>query len=161
METVIQFDGKAYSRCAWTGGDTPPRRYAAAAYRAIRRAYFRESVGICGGLDLWACAGTSALDRARIFWRAARLDAWATLRDHARRAAELASRAAEAYREGGRHCRRGDDTAGAEAYTAAAADFAAAGLPRKASRAAAWAQRCRNREEFKAIGDYARNYGAE
>jgi hypothetical protein len=44
--------------------------------------FFREQVRECGGLDLWACAGTSALERARIFWNAASLDAWRTFSSH-------------------------------------------------------------------------------
>jgi hypothetical protein len=34
----------------------------------------------CGGLDFWKCAGTSSMERARIFWNRALLDAWATFR---------------------------------------------------------------------------------
>lgn len=85
METVIHANGRTLPRVAWTGGDTPPARLADADYRAVRRAFFRGDVAVCGGLNLWACAGTSALDRARIFWRRARLDAWRTL-ERSRRA---------------------------------------------------------------------------
>lgn len=72
------YSGKHFSRKAWTGGDTPPAKYREACYRAIRSDLFREQVRECGGLDLWVCAGTSALERARIFWNRARLDAWRT-----------------------------------------------------------------------------------
>lgn len=67
-----------YPRHCWTGGDNAPRGYRNATYRALRRAYFREQLADCGGLDLWACAGTSPLDRARIFWNRAGADAWRT-----------------------------------------------------------------------------------
>lgn len=79
METTITANGRIFERVAWTGGDTPPKRYRNRDYRALRRAFFRESVAICGGLNLWECAGTTALDRARIFWNQARLDAWRTV----------------------------------------------------------------------------------
>ena len=67
---------------AWTGGSTPPRGFwqVNSAFRALTRFLYREQVKDCGGLGLWACAGTSSLERARIFWNRARLDAWATLR---------------------------------------------------------------------------------
>src|SRR6266571_2062458 len=80
--TIVAFyapSGRVYSRVAWTGGDTPTsegRRNAD--YRYLRRMFFREQVRECGGLGLWACAGTSALDRARIFWHRATLDACRT-----------------------------------------------------------------------------------
>ena len=67
------------TRRAWTGGRRPPKRFSDARYKAIRRVYFREHVRECGGLNLWACAGTSALERARIFWNRASYDAYATL----------------------------------------------------------------------------------
>ena len=65
-------------RHAWTGGDTPPRRFNHPKYRELRHAYFRDQIADCGGLDLWVCAGTSVLERARIFWVRARGDAWRT-----------------------------------------------------------------------------------
>ena len=71
--------GRVLDRVAWTGGSTPAQGYADANYRHVRRIFFRESLRICGGLDLWACAGTTALERARIFWSQARLDAWRTI----------------------------------------------------------------------------------
>src|SRR5438093_7163350 len=75
--------GRVYSRVAWTGGDTPTSEVRRNAdYRYLRRMFFREQVRECGGLDLWACAGTSALERARIFWNAATLDAWRTFSSH-------------------------------------------------------------------------------
>ena len=69
----------------WTGGTTPSDAdKATPEFRRLRSQLFREEVLRCGGLDLWACAGTSALERARIFWNRARLDAWATIRHHRR-----------------------------------------------------------------------------
>ena len=79
METLITANGRKFERVAWTGGDTPPRRYRNGDYRALRRVFFRECVAICGGLNFWECAGTTALDRARIFWNQSRLDAWRTV----------------------------------------------------------------------------------
>ena len=74
-----------YRRYAWTGGDTPRSNPLPKAKRkafvAIRRDLFREQVAECLGLDFWACSGTSALERARIFWNRATLDAFRTVRD--------------------------------------------------------------------------------
>ena len=71
----------ALLRRAWTGGSSPTKAdKQSPAFRALRREFFREQVADCGGLDLWACAGTSALERARIFWGRATYDAHATLR---------------------------------------------------------------------------------
>jgi hypothetical protein len=69
-------------RIAWTGGSMPTRetRRNDNHFRFLRKMFFCEQVCDCGGLDLWACAGTSALERARIFWRRATADAWATVR---------------------------------------------------------------------------------
>lgn len=68
-------------RRAWTGGTTPDvEDKADLTYRALRSLFFRESLQDCGGLDLWKCAGTSCMERARIFWNRATLDAHATLR---------------------------------------------------------------------------------
>ncbi len=70
-----------FTRKAWTGGSTPPPEIKAdVTFRALRREYFRESLRECGGLDLWKCAGTSSMERARIFWSHAAYDAWATMR---------------------------------------------------------------------------------
>ncbi len=73
-------DGRSYPRWAWTGGDTPERgdRRVRPLYRQLVSAFFRESLRECGGLDLWKCAGTGSLERARIFWNQARLDGWRT-----------------------------------------------------------------------------------
>ena len=73
-----------FNRHAWTGGDVPPKPHErhnlqSVAFKTLRRLMFRELLAICGGLDLWQHAGTSALDRARIFWNQASLDAWRTL----------------------------------------------------------------------------------
>ena len=69
-------------RVAWTGGDAPPPglRRANAKFRAIVSYFFQEQLAECGGLDLWKCAGTTSMERARIFWRHALYDAWATVR---------------------------------------------------------------------------------
>ena len=68
------------SRHCWTGGDTPTKEdKAGRLFRALRRRFFREYVGECGGLDLWKCAGTGSIERARILWNRADLDAWRTL----------------------------------------------------------------------------------
>lgn len=67
---------------AWTGGSWPTEEDKQnPEFRKIRSYLFREQVKECGGLDLWACAGTSALERARIFWNRANADAHATIRD--------------------------------------------------------------------------------
>lgn len=72
----------SFPRVAWTGGDSPSKETIKnKLFRQVRLAYFREDVGECGGLDLWACAGTSALERARIFWGRATADAWAYIRE--------------------------------------------------------------------------------
>lgn len=76
---MIEVNGKQFERRAWTGGDTPPKRYDDPDYRALRKLFFRELLAICGPLDLWKCAGTEALERAGIFWNQASLDAWRTL----------------------------------------------------------------------------------
>lgn len=68
-------------RCAWTGGSVPPEGYNTDLFRVIRRERFREQIADCGGLDLWKCAGTSSMERARIFWQRAKYDAWATIRN--------------------------------------------------------------------------------
>ena len=73
-------DGRIVDRHAWTGGDTPPKRFADARFCEIRRIYFRELVGLSGGLGFWECADTTALERARIFWNQATLNAWRTYR---------------------------------------------------------------------------------
>lgn len=78
METTIKVGRRVYNRHAWTGGNTPPDGFSHPDYRALRKRFFREQIDECGGLNLWECAGTSALDRARIFWNRARLDAWRT-----------------------------------------------------------------------------------
>lgn len=71
-----------FDRIAWTGGSVPTKETRVSTlYRRLRRIYFRECLRDCGGLDFWACAGTSALERARIFWNQAKLDAHATLRN--------------------------------------------------------------------------------
>ena len=79
MKTIDQIKTP---RIAWTGGSTPNRetRRKNNHFRFLRKMFFCEQVADCGGLDLWAVAGTSALERARIFWNRATLDAWATVR---------------------------------------------------------------------------------
>lgn len=72
--------GQIFIRTAWTGGDRPTSQTRKRKdFREIRSDLFREQVRECGGLDLWKCAGTSSLDRARIFWNRATLDAWRTV----------------------------------------------------------------------------------
>ena len=88
----------AENRRAWTGGDTPPPgfRNRCPDYRRLVTAFFREQLQQCGGLDLWkfhsprreegdrlvtssaTFTGTGCIERARIFWNRARLDAWRT-----------------------------------------------------------------------------------
>ena len=68
-----------YNRRAWTGGNGKYYRNMHPDFEWLRRWFFREQIKDCGGLDLWECAGTSALERARIFWNRASLDAMATL----------------------------------------------------------------------------------
>ncbi len=68
-----------FHRVAWTGGSVPGSEVIARQdFRAMRSVLFREFLLECGGLDLWVCAGTGALERARIFWNQATLDAWAS-----------------------------------------------------------------------------------
>jgi hypothetical protein len=150
-----------FTRCAWTGGDTPPARHGDADYRAIRRALFRESVRDCGGLGLWECAGTSALDRARIFWNRARLDSWATIRNRGRELAEHIRTGDTFTRYGMEFHRDGQHGDAAGAYAVAARHYADGGADRKAYRAAAAAERSRNRQAFYDRQYYATNYGPE
>jgi hypothetical protein len=77
--TISTRTGLTYNRRAWAGGDTPPKGHKCPEFKALRAAFFRDYLSECGGLDLWECAGTSALDRARIFWGNSTLDAWRTL----------------------------------------------------------------------------------
>ena len=80
MNYTIKANGKTFQRIAWTGGDTPTKEsFRNSEFRSLVRAYFDDQIRDCGGLDLWACAGTSALERARIFWNRAKLDAHRTL----------------------------------------------------------------------------------
>lgn len=70
-----------YKRHAWTGGDSAPKgfRRENKEFRELVSAFFREQLEECGGLDYWKCAGTSSMERARIFWNRAMGDAWRTL----------------------------------------------------------------------------------
>jgi len=90
MNTSIGTRGGAiYQRVAWTGGGTPesePRlrkvdSSRGITFRELRREFFREQLRECGGLGLWKCAGTSSMERARIFWKRASADAYATMRN--------------------------------------------------------------------------------
>lgn len=65
-------------RQAWTGGDTPPKGFNDPVFRELRSFYFRDQLKDCGGLDYWKSAGTGSMERARIFWNRATLDAWIT-----------------------------------------------------------------------------------
>lgn len=79
--STIQTDtGKTYQRMAWTGGDTPDKLFPVTPdEQALVMAFLNESIALCGGLDLWECAGTSAQERLAIFQNRANLDAWRTL----------------------------------------------------------------------------------
>lgn len=68
-----------YDRKAWTGGKSNYKGCKHKDFAWLRRWFFRESLQVCGGLDFWKCAGTSSMERARIFWNRASLDAFATL----------------------------------------------------------------------------------
>ncbi len=73
-------DRNAVDKVAWSGGDVPP---VAAKddreFRQVRSYFFQSQLVECGGLDLWKCAGTSSMERARIFWKRASYDAWRTI----------------------------------------------------------------------------------
>lgn len=87
---IVTKSGATFRRVAWTGGDTPRDANNLClrdkTFREIRSALFREHLARCGGLDLWwfpkeadpLLRGTSPLERARIFWNDATLDAWRT-----------------------------------------------------------------------------------
>lgn len=82
MNYTIGIHGKPlpiYTRKAWTGGKSNYKDCNHPDFGWLRRYFFREQVKDSGGLDFWACAGTSALERARIFWNRASLEALATL----------------------------------------------------------------------------------
>ena len=80
---IITPDGKKFTRTAWTGGDIAPKgfRRQDATYKFLVSYFFKEQLKECGGLDLWVSAGTSSMERARIFWNRAKADAWATYRE--------------------------------------------------------------------------------
>lgn len=66
-------------RVYWTGGSVPPKNHTK--HKELRKKFFMEDVQSPeGNLTFWKCAGTSVLERARIFWNRASLDAWATIR---------------------------------------------------------------------------------
>lgn len=75
-------DSRDYPVRAWTGGKSPTIQdwRTNSKLRAITRFMF-EKQHIESGvpLDFWACAGTTPLERARILWNRAKLDAFATL----------------------------------------------------------------------------------
>lgn len=67
---------------AWTGGKAPTAAdwQTNRNLRWITRWLFRKQHRESGvPMNFWACAGTSALERARILWNRAKLDAFATL----------------------------------------------------------------------------------
>lgn len=67
----------------WNGGCTPTKKDKKnPVFKAIRSNIFRELLKNCGGLDYWKCAGTSSMERSRIFWNEANLNAWATIREN-------------------------------------------------------------------------------
>lgn len=83
MTSILHIEtkkGQVFNRNAWTGGDTAPKseRKMNQVFRELVTAFFQEYLRECGGLDLWKCAGTSAMERARMFWNWAKLDAWRT-----------------------------------------------------------------------------------
>lgn len=89
MTYIITRHGDLFERIAWAGGTAPKAGISnnsifGEAYRDLRKAFFREYVKECGGLDLWSCAGTSALQKARTLRKHASYDAWATLRNYIR-----------------------------------------------------------------------------
>jgi hypothetical protein len=87
MARTIHDQIRNLPRHAWTGGDTPDATAKSNPnYLALRSLMFREMVQECGGLDLWECSGTSSLERARILWNRATLDAWRTIEANAREA---------------------------------------------------------------------------
>lgn len=65
---------------AWTGGDTPPRRFADPMYRAMRRALLAEQMAI------WRSGwgDEPKLDTVRIFANRAKMDAWRSFTEHAK-----------------------------------------------------------------------------
>ncbi len=78
----IEVNGLKLKRVAWNGGSVPPALVAKCTFfKWLQATYYTESVKMGGGLDFWECAGTSSRQRAQGFLNAARLDAWATLRD--------------------------------------------------------------------------------
>lgn len=100
MLTIKTKSGEVYQRIAWTGGDTPPDfAKNSKKFRELRSAFFREYLGLCARLDLWKFTdeklcqsdfdrehfkkhgyfGTGCIERARILWNAANLDAWRTI----------------------------------------------------------------------------------
>jgi hypothetical protein len=79
---TIFTDAGNYERAAWTGGDAPPPNWPLTedlAGQYVYAFFLEEQIRECGGLALWACAGTSVDDRLDIFKNRARLDAWRTL----------------------------------------------------------------------------------
>jgi hypothetical protein len=79
MTTLTLLNGKTYQIRAWTGGRSNYRHCPHRDFNWLRRYFFRRQIADCIRLDFWACAGTSPLERARIFWNRASLDAFATL----------------------------------------------------------------------------------
>jgi hypothetical protein len=73
--------GLTYERRAWTGGDKPDVNFGKdPTEKDLIAAYYNDQVVDCGGLDLWECAGTTAMERVEIFMNRAIFDAWRTLR---------------------------------------------------------------------------------
>lgn len=72
--------GYTYKRIAWTGGDVAPIGWdVVPLHKDLIEAFYNESVQKSGGLDFWACAGTSAEERKALFMNRAILDAWRTM----------------------------------------------------------------------------------
>jgi len=84
MIHFIKTSNGVFMRQAWTGGDVPPIAWERISQVAseLYAFFLEESIADSGGLDFWACAGTSAEERLDIFKNRAKLDAWATFNSH-------------------------------------------------------------------------------
>jgi len=82
IETFAWEQRQQYGVKAWTGGSRPPVGLTRTdkRYKGLVSFLFQGQLVECGGLDLWNCAGTTSIERARLFWTRAKYDAWATVR---------------------------------------------------------------------------------
>lgn len=77
---ITTYLGNHYERRAWTGGDKPRPDFPLTMEETqVVRVFLDEQLDECGGLGLWACAGTSPKERLDIFWNRAVMDAWRTM----------------------------------------------------------------------------------